>query len=519
MNWTRARALAFTALILMSVSSGAVLALAGTVSGQDTVTAELDVEQPRHVPQPVETKTGNGTRVYIARGEYLEIEPRNFNQSAVTSFAVQEDEGVLRYDKTDREYVLNTQGNAGTYHLTWTVSQNGQTTVYGATIRVVTADYRALTSQQYSQLKNDSRRGDEIINRFENAGDPDEPVSAKVDFSVAVLNFKNNPFSALTGQFVALQVLRFTTPAGWLDLGIVALLVYALTRGLYATIARFRKQLEREEQISRREDVQYLKMFKQLLSGEVMTDVDTLDEHQAAVLEDKLGPNLWTALKNFVNVWGPASLKRMYVSAMGAVGYSATVTRNAKGEITDITVLDPEDPEPYTDGGEGEDGPQDTLKLSQAPSDVVDALEWEQVDSRVFERNPGVDAVDHLMVANRERDDDLIAELNISIPNDFQSREAFMMAIGQVIKHVQQSEFVDDDGYAREDRAVLNNVFAFTSTLDDLYGVPIDLYWRACLWNAEGLNRDDEARTVLKEITDGEDTLDDLDLGGGVGDT
>jgi hypothetical protein len=525
MNWNRARTRGFKALIiglmvLMAVSSAVTPALAAPNSQ-----ADIDIQQPRHVSEPVEQTEDNGSRVYVARGQYLEIQPENFNQENVTSFSVQESEGTLSYDSSTGEYVLNTQGNAGTYHLHWTVSENGDTTVYTAIIRVQTASYRHLPDEQYEQLREDAERGASIISTLENAGDPDEPLEQKVEFSEQVLNFAHNPFSALTGQFMALQTLRFMTPAGWLDLGLIVLLVYGLTRGLYATIARLRKQLEKEEQVSRREDVQYLKMYKQVLAGQMMSDVDAIDDHQAAVLENALGTNLFTALRNFWNTWGAGSLKRMYADAMGTVGYSVRVKRDSAGEITSVDVLDPDSRDPMADGGEdpdGEDvdldGPEPAVhKLANAPSDVVDALTWEQIDDRVFQKNPDISAVDHLMVANRDRPGDLISDLNISVPEDFQSRQEFMESIAAFIQHVQETEFTDDENYPREDRTVLNHLMAFTTVMEQEYNIPLDLWWRACIWNAEGLSRDDEAESVLADITDAGAVMDDVDTGSGTG--
>lgn len=524
MTWTDrapARTVLCAFLILMAVSSAVGAGLAGA---QVTRTADITIDQPRHVSQPVDERRENGSVVYVARGKHLEIQANNFNSADVSEFSVQEAEGILTYDKSDREWILNTQGNAGTYHLAWTVSTNNSSVVYRATIRVPTAAYTSVPSDQYSQLKSDAQEGEDIRSRFENAGDPDKPVSEKVDFSVKVVEFTHNPFSVLTGQFMAIQTLRFMTPAGWIDIGLVVLLVYALTRGLYGTIARLRKQLEKEEKISRREDVQWLKMYKQILSGQMMTDVDGIDDHQAAVLEKALGTNLFTALRNFWNTWGADSLKRMYADAMGTVGYSVRIHRDDRGDITSVDVLDPDRRDALADGGPGgeDDGPDATtdgggqvLNLSNAPVEALDALTWDQVDDRVFEKNPDISAVDHLMVANRNRPGDLIGDLNVSIPEDIQSRQEFMEALGRFIAHVQQTEFTDEENYPREDRTVLNHLMAFTTTMSDEYNVPLDLWWRAAIWNAEGLSRDDEAESVLDDITDAGTMLDDSDQPGG----
>lgn len=522
MNWKQT-------LILMVVALMAVTSAAVPAAGSPQVrSADLTIEQPRHVSGVVTSTTENGASVYVASGKYLEIEPNNFNSSAVTDFSVQESEGVLSYDKGDGEYVLNTQGNAGTYHLHWTVSEGNSTARYSAVIRVSQASFAHVPSSQYEQLRSDHQRYEGLISSIESSGDPDTPLEQKVAFGNQVREFANNPFSALTGQFMALQILRFTTPAGWIDLTIIILLVYGGTRGLYATLARFRKQLEAEEKVSRREDEQYLKMFRQVLAGKQMTDVDAIDDHQAAVLENSLGNNLYTALQNFWTTWGEDSLKRMYSDAMGSVGYAVRVVRDDTGAVQSVEVLDPEDGSPMADGGEPEDGEdwtavdpgamdttEDTMNLSNAPDDVLEALRWEQVDDRVFQKNPDISAVDHLMTANRDRPGDLISELNVSIPEDFSSRQEFMEAIAHFIAEVMETEFTDEQNVPREDRAVLNNVMAFTTVMSDQYDVPLDLYWRACIWNAEGLSRDDEAESVLADITDAGEVMDDVDTPGG----
>jgi hypothetical protein len=516
MNWKHFRGQWSRSLIIAMMVLMAVTSAVGPAFAQDTTRqANIQIEQPRHVAESVETVTDNGSRVYVARGKYLEIEPRNFNQSDVTDFSVQESEGVLKYDKQDTEYVLNTQSNAGTYHLSWTVSTDNSTAVYRATIRVVTANYAHPSQEQYEQLKDDAQQGASLRESIADSGDPDKSVEQKVEFGNRVRDFAHNPFSALTGQFMALQTLRFLTPAGWLDLAITVGLVYFLTRGLYSTIARLRKQLEKEEQVSRREDIQYLRMYKQVLAGKQMTDVDGIDDHQAAVLETKLGTNLFTALRNFWKTWGADSLKRMYADAMGTVGYKARVRRDDRGEVSDVEVLDPGSGGALTDGGEPEDAPGVVEPLNTVDSDVVDAMTWEQVDDRVFQKNPDISAVDHLMVANRDRQGDLIGDLNVSVPEDFQSRQAFMEAIGEFIAHIQETEFTDEENVPREDRTVLNHLMAFTTTMEQEYSVPLDLWWRACIWNAEGLSRDDEAESVLNDITDAGDIMDDVEYRGG----
>lgn len=497
----------------------AVTASAGTGFAQsDVKAAELAVDQPRHVGEPVSERVENGSRIYVVRGKYLEIEPRNFNQSDVTAFSVQESEALLSYDSADSEYVLNTQGHNGTFHLSWTVSEGGQTNTYRAAIRVVTAEFAHVSGDEFSKLQEDAARGSEVLDRLEGAGDEDEPVEQKVDFAVQVIEFAHNPFSALTGQFVAIQIMRFSTPAGWLDLTLIIGVVYALTRGMFATLARLRKQLEQDEQISRREDRQYLELYKKTLSGRSFADVDAIDDHQAAVLEERLGTNLFTALRNFWSVWGANSLKAMYADAMGAVGYRVTVTRDATGEITDLNVLKPDDPEIHTDGGSGRADPgvgddeleTETIALSSASDSILDALTWEQIDDRVFEDHPEISAVDHLMVRNRESDDDLIAAMNVSVPEDFESRQAFMEAIAEFLQEIQRTDFTDDEGRPRADRAVLNNVMAFATVMDQEHQIPLDLWWKACLWNADGLSRDDEATSVLSDLTGGDELVNDL---------
>lgn len=534
MNWKHSQMavrVCVAAILVLSVLGAAVPMAAGQ---DNTRQAELQIEQERHVTTQPDVVSGNGSRVYETRGRYLEIEPQNFQQDDVTTFSVQESEGVLTYDKSDREYVLDSQGNAGTYHLSWTVSTNDSTAVYTATIRVAEADYEHLPASQYENLRSDSQRGSEVINRFENAGKDEWSMEYKLQFSEAVLNFRADPFSALKGQFVAIQTLRFMTPAGWLDLGLIVVLVYALTRGLYATIARLRKQLEKEEQVQRREDKLYIQQFKQILAGQQITDVEQIDDHQAAVLEERLGPNLFTALRNFWSTWGPDALKKMYADAMGTVGYRVEFTRNSRNKVTNVTVVDPDSGRPVTDGGDpedapegasGEDAPDDDeaddgpgVKLGDAPDDVIEAMEWEQIDQRVFQDNPDISAIDHLMVANREDGTDLIGELNISIPDDFQSRKEFMDAIGYFLDHVQKTEFTDDEtNVPREDRTVLNHLMVFATVMDDVYDLPLDLYWRAAVWNAEGLSQDDSARSTLNDITDANELLDEDVGGGGVG--
>lgn len=529
-NWKRA--LIATICVLMAVTTAVSPAL-GQAGG--ATNAQLTIEQPRYISDPVGQTSENGTQMYVARGQYLEIRPTNFNISDVTSFSVREDEATLTFDKQATEYVLNSQGNAGTFHVRWTVSEPDGARTYTAAIRVAKADYTTVGSEQYAQLQKDAKRGREVIDSIAASGDPDKSVDEKVAFGNQVRNFANDPFSAFKGQFIGLQTLRFMTPAGWVDLGITILLVYALTRGLYSTIARLRKQLEKEEQVSRREDQQYLKMYKSVLSGKQITDVDGIDDHQVAVLEERLGTNLYTALQNFWKVWGTDSLKRMYADAMGAVGYSVRVTRNKAGDITDVEVLDPENREPMADGGENapEDGADtpiygphrapsedpagdtDTYGIGNAPTDVLETLTWEQIDDRVFQNNPDISAVDYLMVANREGSADLISELNISIPEDFQSRQNFMEAIGRFIQTVQESEFTDEHNVPKEDRAVLNNVMAFTTVLEQEYDIPLDLYWRACVWNADGLSRDDEAQSVMDDITDAGSLSEDINTPGG----
>jgi len=325
-QWKRAVILALVVLTTLGP-------IAGTALAADTTEAQLSVTQSRFVSEPVETVSENGSQVYVARGQYLEITPENFNTSDVTDFTVRENEGVISFDRQIGRYVLNTQGNSGTYHVRWTVSEFNQSVIYTAAIRVVTADYAHVPQADYDRLRETSTRNEQLIQSIENSGDPDKPVEQKVEFGNEVRDFANNPFSALTGQFIAIQTLRFMTPAGWIDLGVTVALVYLLTRGVYGTIGRLRKQLEKEEQVSRREDRQYIQMFKQILAGKQMTDVDGIDDHQAAVLEDKLGPNLFTALRNFWKTWGADNLKLMYADAMGTVGYHARAIRDESGNI------------------------------------------------------------------------------------------------------------------------------------------------------------------------------------------
>lgn len=477
----------------------------------NTTTANIHIEQPRFISTPVRTINENGTTVHVVRGRYLEITTRGFNHSQVTEFGVVEDAGTLAFDKSDSEYVLNTQGTNGTFHVQWTVAGPNQTRIHRAAIRVKRAKFAHTSSERLSTLKEDASRGAELTRSIKRSGDPDTPVEDKVAFGNKVRNFGHAPFSTLSGQFVALWIMRVTTPAGWIDGGITLILVYLLTRGLYAAIARYRKQLENHEEMTRREDRQFIRQKSQTLYGTPLTMVDAWDDYLTGIFEDYLGPNLGAALNQFWSVWGEENLKKMYASAMGEVGYWVTVTRDGD-TITDLTVLTPEDaPDSAnveTDGGNrGEEYP-----LHAASENIISALSWDDhIDSHVFSEDPDVELVDHLMVTNQDSDDDLISEIGVQIPEEFESRHAFMDALSEFIRAVMSSEFTDMETVPKQDRAVLNNLHAFTAVMDEQFGVPLDLYWRAIDWNADGLSRTEEADSVLSDLKDAED-ISELDM-------
>lgn len=480
-----------------------------TVTNTSTATpAALNVEQERWADNPVRKVKRNGTVTWLVYTQYAEISLKNIDHRDVTGFGVREDAAILTYDKQIGRYVLNSQGTKGTFHLWWTVSEGNQTHRYTAVVSVEVTDYVHVQRSTWKQTKSDAENYTQWYQDYQNHGDPDVPVQDKHQRSMTFLAFVDNPFSALSGQFTAILTLLAFTPGGWLFDAILFALFYFLTRGLYRTIARYRKQLEDVEDVERREEKQHIRTFKQVIGGEVWADVPQIDDHQASALERELGPNLYTGLKNFWQIAGIDTLKRMYLEAMDAVGYRADIYRDREGNVESIEVFQvTEDGDggenAVTDGGTLADSSSDgAVSLADLDADAMDAITWDEIDQRVFSQNPDISAVDTLIAANSDTTDDVITEMNLQIPEDFQDRHEVMTAIGHFLEHVLKSDFTDENGVPREERGTLNNLFVFTTTMDQCFDVPLDLWWRAILWNAENLDANEEIQDVLDDVKD-----------------
>lgn len=474
---------AIRTILALAVVIMAVGAAPGVVTAANK--ASLSITQPYWVDSDVGVdKSGNRT-VYSVRGNVHEIDLDNANHSNVVDFGVSNGEAVLTYDKSIDRYILNAQGEDGSYRVFWVVSRTetvpaGNNTTatrtinerFTAVIQVNDADAAHISRNKWEATQADAENWSNTKDAFEGVGGEDIPVEDKISQAAVLFQFAHEPFAALEGQIATILTLLVMTPGGIILTASNFILIAVLIRGLVMKLHRREQQLEEIEDLDREKDS--IAAQRKLMDLSQADPVDAgLNDHHAQVFRDKVGENLLMILDTLSREVSVSRWKRVILQVLRQLGYAARINRVSTDggmEFPDIASVDLVKAEP-----EDIEEDDDLVSLANPPEEVVEAVTIEQLRALNvdFVRDDlDASAVD-LPIANDDTTtDDLVAATGVSIPGDIESREKFGELIVEILDFIAAHPYTDDQGDVREEMDLLSMLNLLATTGAERYDLP-----------------------------------------------
>lgn len=473
--------------------------------------AELDVSQLPYVDAPVKRESGENTTTYITHGKYIDILPVNFDTADVADFGVDGD-AALTLDRSTGVFTLRAQ-KSGTYTVWWQVAREGENGSfsrerYSARIQARNVDYAHVPKTKFEQIQEDAANWSEVVATFGDRG-PDIPIEEKLSKSFNAWLWLVNPLSALQGDFVGALVILTMTNGGRLLAALLILVPAAAAAPHIIKSRRLKRRLPDVESLELEKQKQWAKQKKSTLWEQTPHDIEGIDERTADKLSEKVGENLWKISDTIHGLLGESTMKRIYLQAMAQHGYTATATTEPDGGQR-VDIHAPDDDRPRTDGGASE------VDLADPSDDVLEAVAWgEDIDMQALTDDVELSDLDAPISTGEQ--DQLLSELDIDVPEDFDTREQFADALWRAFSAALASDYTDDEGKIRQERSALNVLGLLTTVTHERYDVPSLRYYRDLfVYIANNVDSGDELQQAADESGYGDLGLDmDLDGDGG----
>lgn len=396
-------------LVALLVGVPVATAVGGVAAAPNDLAAELVVDQPHYVDEPVRQTNADGNRVYIAHAAALELRPTNFDADDVTSFGVSTEGGSLSYDDQTGEYVFEAL-QTGTYTLYFTVAsgsgaQAGENASnasnasgpqrYVANVRVEGGTN--LVHVQQSDLdaqQADAQKWQDWNASVQQVRDDDmlvdlglsEPPGAEEVHQVMLNRYVlvGDPLQALFSGTTGVFVVLFLSVSGLLVVLVGTAYHTAIIAFLYGKLNRYESAESDEGEISDRIIALDREESARKLAKRDFSDVFG-DPWVAEAMRD-LGDNPLQALTKLMTTFRDRLVVHNRLQAMGQAGYVAVIDERA--------ATDGGEDHDDTDGASGvvsahvahegdlpDDHDLDVVPLSaiEEPDDeLMDALDWSQ---------------------------------------------------------------------------------------------------------------------------------------------
>lgn len=465
----RLRTLLICLLLIGTVVPAAAAGAAAADPAADD--AQIAIEQPHYVSEGVQTSRTNNTTTYEVEGSHFEILPQNFDADQVVTFGVREESASMTFDRSTGEFVLNVQ-ETGTYRLYWTATKqvaagNNSTTTqrvrYETRVQVDNAEYQHLSSSRYDELQADAENWSVVVSTFSQIGPDDVGIEQKLKQARNAYEFLVDPLSALSGDASAAIILLTWTNGGRLVLGALLIIPIAIVAPVIISYRRLKKQVPEMADI----DEERMRLWKEKRENALVEVVPhkLFDGRMADKMQQHFGDDLREVLVAVFGTVGDEQLKRLFLQAMGQQGYTATQGPDG------VEIHEPGDAA-VADGGEQPDNP-----LVNPSADTVKHVDWDDIDRQALGDDVAMDALDS-PIEPTDVDDDMLAQFDISIPEDFNSREELADALGQVMQYGLSHNYTDREGCIRPEQSVLNTLHKLATITHERYDVPVMRYYR-----------------------------------------
>lgn len=515
--------------VLVAVVLVASVAPISVVSAdQDERRAELKIYQPHYVDSGVSTEDDGNVTVYETRGRVLEIMPENFNATDVAGVSISEGDATISYDRDRGVYVFDSAGVDGTFRVTWTVNEqvtrnvvDGNTTrtvnetvtrEYAAIVATDDVDLAHVPTDRVDQLRQDSENWSEVASLYGSVGNPNKPVEQKLQFGARLVDAAYNPIAALSGDFgLAIQAVFFS--AG----GLIFFILWNIPHLVRSRRLR-RENKELKEKIGDYEDIGdaldeiFTEKRKRYLKEKSWNE--WFDDRTASWLRRKFAPEPWSGFRRIMSMLSPGHLNGIVAGAMlDSGGHDLVVEYDRDAVATDGGPTD-DDQDVDVLGARmvvAGDVDSDDLEDHEAVIDTSDRLTTAiaaQIDTSTLEsdvlRRSDVELRSvALPVGNTPDGDDFVDELNVSIPDDFESREHFADVLDTIVTKVAASDFSSAEGEIEPERDLANLLMGFASIGGEAYNQPYLRYIRdLMLHNLERLDASKRTVDAVEEARD-----------------
>lgn len=458
------------------------------------VAADLFIEQPRHVSSTVQTATGSNSTTYTVNGRVLELEPNNFDTENVIRASVREDAATLRFDKSIGRYILDTQGTAGTYQVSFQTRVDGQITTYRATIKVQQAEFAHVAPGTLADLREQADQYEWVVDQFNAAGLlPDDAstdrVEAVIEDAVTWYTFYDNPLSGLSGQFLSFAIMLIRWPAGWVIIGTIFIVAFWRVGTTKKENRKLKRQFADIENINESKREAQERELKRILSMQTFQDLGLTDSDAQAVKEHCDVDNPRQFLDRFREYFSPTRSVGLLLSAYEQLDHEVRVKRS-EGSVVEAELVDTAavpDGGVAADSTDGYPGMESYIKPSDADTETIEALDWDSIDPDVLWHDD-VDTSKLDMPVNNDAESegaDLVEEFGVPIGEDgtqyhiIERREEFVDILVQIIEGIAASEFTDEEGRVRPDADLLDFLYTFSAVGAERY--------RESLWDLRNI--------------------------------
>lgn len=525
------RVVSLVLVVALLVSTVGAPAVAAQSTDSDVERAELKVYQPHYASSGVNVEDAGNRTIYKTTGREIQLQPTNFNSTDVVSVEIEEDVGSIAYDQDRRVFVFDSDGTSGTFTINWVVREQEQrnvvkgnttetvnetvTRTYSAILRTSKTDLAHIPTSRLESLKTDAENWSEAHSLYASVGNPNKPVADKMQFGARLVQAWYDPVGALSGDFgMAIQAIFFS--AGGLIFFVLWNIPHLVrSRKLRKENKELKEKIGDYEQIDDALDKIFTEKRKRYLKEKVWNE--WFDDKTAYWLRRNLSPEPWSGGRRLMAMLSPAHLNAIVAGAM-----------LDSGRYVGIVEYDP-DSAYSPDGGEVEEidvekdvvGARVVAVDDVADQDVDDAnvrqlTESDDLTEEIADQfDPGTldsavlleDDVDlrdvALPIGNTPESDDFVEELNVSIPEDFETREHFADVIMTIIEKVAATDYTDVDGQVKPERDLANFLIGFSSLFGEAYGSP---YFRnirdLMLYNLDRLDATKRTEGAVREVRD-----------------
>lgn len=494
-----------TCALLVALVAGVLVTPAVAQSGQ----ADLAIEQPSYVSGDVEETTEGGDVIYQASGEELLIRVQNADHANIEDVRVQNGPGSINYDASLGLYRFIPDG-AGSSTVVFAVDANGTAAALRAIIQVDNVAWAHRGAEADEQLQTAADKWRQVEREAGEVAPDDDPESVVSD-ALTYARFLESPLQGLTDSVRGAMAVLALTPGGWLISAIF------LGISLLGVASGMKYRNRTQKQLSDYGDIQIEKdeAFLEKVRSRLLQQNDWnqfFPDDVARANRDLFGRNVWQGVKQFSLLWSPRSVKGTVLQLMGQDGYVGHVARDADDALLEAGIERSEDPdtyEPPTPDINVEGVTVETVDLRGLDftndADWIDAIDWDQLDDRVFDLERDQIDIDqvHLPVSNRNMDDaEFMETVNPNFPEDFADEEHFAAVCAQVLDFVIEHDYSDELGRPREEMDLLSYLAEMSTVLADDGGFPAAHYQRQVFfWCASNLEAEDEITETVNRIS------------------